>query len=182
MPVISVVRRIVVRYLLIGALAVSASAPALAGEAFGGLYIHDVDTPLTHSGIEGGGDVQIGYRWDPLMSAKGPQPYIFAAVNSAGETHYAAAGLSFKFGDKVFIRPGLGIAIHTGSAANFTHPDHDHIDFGSRILFEPEIGVGFRISDRATLEASWVHLSHAQMLGAQNPGIDNFGARLSWKL
>ena len=170
------------RFLFAGVIAATVSVPAQAGEVFGGLYLHDVDTVLTHSGIEGGVDVQLGYRWDPLMNDKGPQPYVFVAANSAGETHYAAAGFSFKFGDKVFIRPGIGLAVHTGSAADFTHPDHDHIDFGSRILFEPELGIGARISDRATIEASWVHMSHAQVFSPQNPGIDNFGARLSFKL
>jgi lipid A 3-O-deacylase len=168
-------------YLIAGLLTLAA-APAQAGEVFGGFYIHDVDTPLTQSGIEGGVDAQLGYRWDPLMSDQGPEPYIFAAVNSAGETSYAAAGLSFKIGDKVFLRPGLGIAIHTGSARNFDHPTNGKIDFGSRVLFEPEIGAGFRLSERATIEASWVHMSHAQVFSDQNPGIDNFGARLSWKL
>jgi lipid A 3-O-deacylase len=172
----------VLRFLILAALASGVASPALAGEVFGGLYVHDVDTPLTHSGIEGGVDAQLGYRWDPLMNGKGPQPYVFAAVNSAGETNYAAVGLSFKIGDKFFLRPGLGIAVHTGSAANFDHPNHDHIDFGSRVLFEPEIGAGLRISDRATIEASWIHMSHAQIFGEQNPGIDNFGARLSWRL
>jgi len=172
----------VLRFLILAALVSGVASPALAGEVFGGLYVHDVDTPLTQSGIEGGVDAQVGYRWDPLMNGKGPQPYVFAAVNSAGETNYAAVGLSFKIGDKFFLRPGLGIAVHTGSAANFDHPNHDHIDFGSRVLFEPEIGAGFRIGDRATIEASWVHMSHAQIFGEQNPGIDNFGARLSWRL
>lgn len=169
------------RFLIAGALACGAAGPALAGEVFGGLFIHDVDTPLTKSGIESGVDLQLGYRWDPLMNGKGPQPYLFASVNSAGETHYAAAGLSFKFGDKVFVRPGLGIVAHTGSTANFSHPDHDHVDFGSRILFAPELGLGVRLGERATIEASWVHLSHAQLFGGQNPGMDNIGARLSWK-
>jgi lipid A 3-O-deacylase len=164
--------------LIAGLLALIAAAPAQAGEIFGGLYVHDVDTPLTHSGEEGGVDVQLGYRWGD----KGLQPYLFAAANSAGETHYAAAGISYKFGDKVFIRPGLGLAVHTGSAKNFDDPDNRKVDFGSRILFEPELGIGFRINDRATIEASWVHMSHAQIFGRQNPGMDNFGARLSWKL
>ena len=169
------------RPIVLGLVAAILSAPAAAGEVFGGLYVHDVDTPLTASGIEGGMDVQLGYRWDPLTGSRGPQPYVFAAVNSAGETHYAAAGLSFKFGDKVFIRPGLGIAVHTGSARNFTRPGSDHIDFGSRVLFEPELGVGFRLGGRTTLEASWVHMSHAQLFGRQNPGIDNIGARVSYR-
>lgn len=171
------------RFLIAGALAFGAASPALAGEVFGGLFVHNVDTPLTLGGSpESGVDLQLGYRWDPLMNGKGPQPYLFASANSAGETHYAAAGLAFKFGDKVFVRPGLGIAVHSGSSADFSHADHDHVDFGSRILFAPELGVGVRLSDRATIEASWVHLSHAQLLGDQNPGMDNIGARLSWKL
>ena len=180
--VASKVEASVFRIFLAGTIVLCAAAPAAAGEVFGGLFIHDVDTPLTHSGVEGGADLQLGYRWNPLMSDKGPQPYVFAAVNSAGETNYAAAGLSFKFGDRIFIRPGVGIAVHTGSAANFDHPHPDHIDFGSRILFQPEIGIGARIGERATIEASWVHMSHAQILSRQNPGIDNFGVRLSWKL
>ena len=166
-----------VRYAIAaGLLAFAAASPAAADEVFGGLYVHDVKTPLTHSGIEGGVDVQLGYRWGD----RGLQPYVFAAANTAGETHYAAAGISYKFGDRLFVRPGLGIAIHSGSDGDFHRPDK--IAFGSRILFEPELGIGFRISERATIEASWVHMSHAQIFGRQNPGIDNIGARLSWKL
>lgn len=170
------------RPIVVSLFAASLSVPAAAGEVFGGVYVHDVDTPLTFSGVEGGADVQLGYRWGPIKGAWGLQPYVFAAANTGGETHYAAAGLSYKFGDKVFIRPGLGIAVHTGSAGDVDHTDHDHIDFGSRILFAPELGLGLRISERLTLEASWVHMSHATLLSRQNPGIDNFGARLSFRL
>ena len=101
-------------------------------------------------------------------------------MNTAGETSYAAVGLSAKFGDRVFVRPGLGIAFHTGSDDKFNRTDK--IAFGSRVLFEPELGVGMRISERATVEASWVHMSHAQLFGGQNPGIDNVGVRLCWRL
>jgi lipid A 3-O-deacylase len=159
--------------------ALFAAAPASAGELFGGLYAHDVDTFLTKSGIEEGADLQLGYRWDRI-GATPLQPYAFAAANTAGETHYAALGLSAKFGDRIFIRPGVGIAIHTGSDDKFNRTDR--IAFGSRVLFEPELGIGYQLSDRASLEASWVHMSHAQLFGRQNPGIDNIGARLSWKL
>ncbi len=160
---------------------VAMPSAAQAGEIFGGVYVHDVDTPLTLSGVEGGADIHLGWRGDRI--GKTPlQPYAFAAVNTAGETHYAAAGISAKFGDRFFVRPGLGIAVHTGSAANFEDPDNGKIDFGSRVLFEPELGIGARINDRMTIEASWVHMSTAQLFGKQNPGIDNFGVRLSFKL
>jgi len=166
---------------LLATSAIAAASPAHAGEIFGGLYVHDIDSPLTASGIEQGTDVQLGYRWDKI--GRTPlQPYLFGAVNTAGETSYAAFGLSAKFGGRVFVRPGLGIAIHNGSSGNFDDPTNSKIEFGSRILFAPEVGVGVRLSDRATVEASWVHMSHAQLSGQQNPGIDNVGVRLSWKL
>lgn len=155
------------------------TAPARAGELFGGLYAHAVNTPLSlDSSKESGIDVQVGYRGKAF--ALGLEPYVFGALNSTGDTSYAAVGLSRKFGERFFIRPGLGLAIHNGSGANHTRPDR--IAFGSRILFEPEIGVGLRVASRATIEASWVHLSHAQLFGRQNPGIDNIGARFSLAL
>jgi lipid A 3-O-deacylase len=154
------------------------SSPAQAGELFGGLYKHGVDTPLSLGGSpEGGVDFQLGYRAGPIIPRTRLEPYVFGALNSKGDTSYAAAGLAWKFGDRFFIRPGLGIAVHNGSAANFNRSDR--IAFGSRILFEPELGVGGRINDRLTLEASWVHMSHATLFGQQNPGIDNLGARLT---
>ena len=158
-----------------------AATPANAAEIFGGLYKHAVDTPLSlEGGRERGVDVQFGYRGGRLFPPLGLQPYVFGALNSAGDTSYAAAGLSWKFGDRIFIRPGLGLAIHNGSARTFDRPDR--IAFGSRILFEPELGVGIRLAPRATLEASWVHMSHATLFSGQNPGIDNIGARLSLAL
>lgn len=161
--------------LVISTLALPAAAQA--GEIFGGLYVHDVDTPLTKSGIEGGADIQLGWRGNRL--GRTPlQPYAFGAVNTAGETNYAAVGLSAKFGRQVYVRPGLGLAVHTGSAGNFQRTDK--IAFGSRILFEPELGIGFQANDRFSMEASWVHMSHAQLFGHQNPGIDNIGVRANF--
>lgn len=173
------------RILALGMSALIASAftatPAHADEIFGGLYVHDVDTFLTIAGVEDGMDVQLGWRGDTI--GKTPlQPYVFAAVNTAGQTHYAAAGLSMKFGDAIYVRPGVGIAVHTGSAKNFEDDTNDHLEFGSRVLFEPELGIGARINDKTTIEASWVHMSHAILFSGQNPGIDNFGLRLSVQL
>jgi lipid A 3-O-deacylase len=173
----------VFRYLPLAALALAAATPAAAGEVFGGLYVHGVDTPFTLGGSpEGGVDVQLGFRGGPIIPGTKLEPYLFGALNSKGDTNYAAAGLSWKFGDRIYIRPGLGLAIHTGSSENFTVGGDDDIEFGSRILFEPELGIGARISERLTIEASWVHLSHATLFSGQNPGIDNIGARLNFRL
>ena len=162
-------------------LAAAATAPAHAGELFGGVYAHAVGTPLTKSGPEGGADVQLGWRGGTI--GRTPlQPYVFGALNTSGDTSYAAVGISAKFGDRIYVRPGVGIAIHNGSAKKYQDLTNDKIDFGSRVLFEPELGIGFRLSHRATIEASWVHMSHAQLFGRQNPGIDNLGVRVNFGL
>ena len=169
--------------LLAAPLMLIGSSPALAGEVFGGLYVHGVNTPLTLGGSpEGGVDFQLGYRGGPIIAGTKLEPYAFGALNSKGHTSYAAAGVAWKFGDRFYVRPGIGIAVHSGSAAKFDNPFNDKIEFGSRILFEPELGIGARINERLSIEASWVHLSHATLFGGQNPGIDNIGARVNFRL
>jgi lipid A 3-O-deacylase len=165
-------------------LAVMLPAAAHADELFGGVFVHDVKTPLDKSGIESGADLSLGYRGDGIghLWRADLQPYIFAAVNSDGNTSYGAVGIAAKFslGHQWYFRPGLGIAVHTGSAGKFFRTDK--IAFGSRVLFEPEIGLGTQITSRVSVEASWVHMSHAQLFGRENPGIDNLGVRLNLKL
>ena len=157
------------------------ATPAHAGEIFGGLYVHDVNSPLTLGGEENGVDVQLGYRFGRI--GRTPlEPYVFGALNSAGETHYAVAGISAKFGKRLFVRPGIGVAIHSGDSRDFNDPFDDDVELGNRLLFAPEVGVGYQVDERLSIEASLVHLSHGQLFGGQNPGIDNVGIRLSWKL
>ena len=168
---------------LIVALAAVAAAPANAAEIFGGVLAHDVNTPLTAGGFEDGADFQIGWRGGRIRALAvigAPSPYVFGSLHSGGDTHVAAAGLSWRIGGRLFVRPGLGIAIHTrdddGVANGF------RTDLGSRVLFEPELGVGYRVSDRVTVEATWVHVSQAQLFSRQNPGMDSIGVRLSYQL
>ncbi|WP_366926204.1 acyloxyacyl hydrolase [uncultured Sphingomonas sp.] len=42
--------------------------------------------------------------------------------------------------------------------------------------------MGVRIGERLSVEASWVHLSHARLFSSQNPGMDSFGVRLNYRL
>ena len=149
---------------------------AQAGELFGGLYAHDVKLPTDKSGIERGADIELGYRGGRIGHTP-LQPYVFGALNTAGQTDYAAVGLSAKFGRRLYVRPGLGIAVHNGSADKYYRTDR--IAFGSRVLFEPEFAVGTEINSRLSVEASWVHMSHAQLFGRENPGIDNLGVRVT---
>jgi len=170
------------RFLFAAAAVGLAAAPASAQEVFGGLYVHDVDTGLTKSGIEEGVDLELGWRGERIRALRfigSPSPHAFVSLNSSGNTHFAAAGIGWKIGRTVYVRPGIGLAVHTGPGS--VVPGDDRIDFGSRILFAPEIGFGVQLSPRASVEASWVHLSHAQLFSPQNPGLDTIGVRFNYR-
>lgn len=169
--------------LIAAAAAVALAVPgsAQAGELFAGLHVHDVKTPLDKSGIEDGVDFSLGYRGGKMFGTF-LQPYVFGALNSSGATNYAAAGVSARLGlgHGWYVRPGIGLAIHDGSAGKYFRTDK--IAFGSRVLFEPELAVGTKVASRVSVEASWVHMSHAQLEGKENPGIDNLGVRVNLAL
>jgi hypothetical protein len=173
--------------LAIAAMACLAAAPAFAGEVFAGAYAHGVETPLTFYTGEDGVDLQLGYRLggiEALAPVGKPAPYVMASVNTGGETSFAGAGLSWKLGKgRLYVRPGVGFVVHDGPSERIDAASGMHTELGSRVLFAPEIALGAKVSERIGIEASWVHISHAQMFnGAQNPGIDMMGVRLNWSL
>jgi hypothetical protein len=156
------------------------ATPVQASEVFAGLLAHDVETPLNKGGFEDGADIELGWRGGRLGFLGGPSPYAFASIATGGETHMAAAGFSWRLGGRLFARPGLGLAVHTRSSHGVINGLRT--DLGSRILFEPELGLGYQLSDRVALEATWVHVSHARLFSSQNPGMDSIGVRLSYRL
>lgn len=175
--------------LLAMALPLAAALPAAADaqEVFAGAYVHAVDTPLTFYTGEGGADIAAGYRFAPIegLGAIGkPAPYVIASVNTAGDTSFAGGGLSWTIGKRrVYLRPAVGLVVHDGPSTRFDPASGRETDLGSRVLFEPEIGLGYRVSDRFAVEASWMHISHARLFNArQNPGIDMMGLRLAWQM
>ena len=83
----------------------------------------------------------------------------------------------------VYLRPGVGLVVHDGPSDRIDPVSGRHTELGSRVLFEPEIALGLNVSSRLAVEASWVHISHAQLFnGTQNPGIDMMGVRLNLEL
>lgn len=160
--------------------------PAAAQEAFAGVYAHEVDTPFSLRTDEGGLDLQFGYRFGPqdrFAVIGRPEPYLIASINTKGDTSFAGAGLSWTIGNgPIYFRPGVGLVVHDGPSTRFVE-DGVRTDLGSRILFEPEVAVGFRVRPRLAVEASWVHVSHARLFNSdQNPGIDMIGVRLALAL
>lgn len=163
-----------------------AATPARADEVFVGAFAHAVDTPLTLRTDEGGADLEVGYRFAPV-AALGfigkPAPYLIGSLNTRGDTSFAGAGLSWKLGHgPVYARPEIGLVVHDGPSLRLA-PDGTHTELGSRVLFEPGLSVGVKVSPRLGLEASWTHISQGRLFNEQqNPGIDMWGARLNWKL
>lgn len=167
------------RNALLLAIALAVPSAASATDIFAGVHAHGVKTPLSlEADREGGIDLSAGVRGKPVFWKL--QPYAFGQLNTDGGTNFLAAGVSAKFGNSIYVRPGVGLAIHDGSASNVDLPDR--LAFGSRVLFAPEIAVGTQLNERIGIEASWVHFSHAQLAGRQNPGIDNIGVRLNVRL
>lgn len=169
---------------LAGAFAALFPVTAGAQEVFAGVLSHSVDTPLTKATGEGGTDLQLGVRGKPLLNAGVAtlRPYAFVSANARGDTSFAAAGVALTVGlPGWFVRPGIGLAVHDGPSYR-VGADGFRTDLGSRVVFEPELGVGFTILPRVTAELQWTHLSNAQLFSRQNPGLDMIGTRVSIRL
>ena len=188
---------------LVAAAALS-SGQAQAGELWLGAYDHDVDDAMSNGRYEAGAQVAaglIGRPLEPLRLLGRPSPYVLAAVNTDGGANYAAAGLSWRLkldrAGRLYLRPGLGLAVHDRET-DFPSPyepgltttqrrdrfdrGRQEIDLGSRVLFQPELALGWRVNERMAVEASWLHLSHGQTAGGQNPGLSDVGVRLVYGL
>ena len=159
---------------------------AHAQEVFAGLYDHDARLGITVCCYEHGADIELGARTAPLAPLRrlgDVRLYGFGSLNTAGGVDFAAAGVAYRLhlGRHLYISPGIGGAVQNGDADQFQRRP-DHLDLGSRFLFEPELAIGYSWSPRWAAELSYVHLSHAQLAGPQNPGMDDVGVRLVYRL
>jgi lipid A 3-O-deacylase len=179
-----------------------APASANAAETFLGVYAHDIDDRISigHS-PESGQQIVGGVRSERLESLRAigrPRAHLLAGVNTEGGINYAAAGLSWRFhlgSERFYLQPGIGAAVHSGKVnlpsslePGLTPQERDrrlavrrnNLDLGSRVLFEPEVSLGWQATERMALELSWIHLSHAQLASKQNPGLGDLGLRAVW--
>ena len=174
-------------YSLISLIALALSvSPAQAEEVFVGGAVNGVDTPFSLDVDERGANIQIGMRGNPEKALKAigsPSLYAFVSLNTEDGTDFIAGGLSWhiNLAKKLYVRPGIGIALQGRTAERFRLSDGERLDLGSAVLFEPELILGFELSKNIAAEATWVHISHARLFGGQNPGIDMMGARLVFK-
>jgi hypothetical protein len=185
----------------VAATAALAAGAAQAGEVFLGAYAHDVDDGISYGKFEGGAQIVGGVRTtalDELAFLGKPRVHLLAGVNTSGGTNYAAAGLAWRLhlSERFYLQPGIGVAIHDGRV-NLPSPDEPGIapderlrrlrdfrtklDLGSRVLFEPELSLGWKATRRLSVELSWIHMSHAKLAGDYNPGVGDVGLRLLYR-
>ena len=183
------------------AIAASIAGPVCAGEVFVGGYAHDVDDGISYGKFEGGAQIVIGARTtalDELAFLGRPRVHLLAGVNTSGETSYVATGLSWRFDltKRLYAQPGIGLAVHDGriklpspnepgitpqERLNRLMDRRTRLDLGSRVLFEPELSLGWKASERLSVELSWIHLSHARLAGSYNPGVGDVGLRVLYR-
>lgn len=188
-------------YCVIGFAAALSAPPATAGEVFAGVYAHDIDDGISYGKFEHGAQIVAGVRTaalDELAFIGKPRVHLLAGVNTAGGVDYLASGLSwrFAFAGRAYIQPGIGVAVQDHrfdlpspdepgiSAAERLKRLNDYqtkLDLGSRVLFEPELTLGWKATPRLSVEASWIHLSHGRLAGSYNPGVADLGLRLTYR-
>jgi lipid A 3-O-deacylase len=188
--------------ILLSTLAAAAIAgPAAAGEVFAGVYAHDVDDGISYGQFEDGAQIVVGARTTALDELKflgRPRVHLLAGVNTSGGTNYVATGLAWRFNinERLYVQPGIGVAVHDGRV-NLPSPDEPglspeerlkrqrdfqtKLDLGSRVLFEPELSIGWKATRRLSVELSWIHVSHAKLADDYNPGLGDVGVRLLYR-
>src|ERR1043165_93887 len=101
------------------ATAMAFAAPALAGEAFVGVYKHDVTfignaVGLGAAGREDGVDIHLGYRTtgpENLRWRGKPQVHTMVSINTKNTSNFVAAGFDWKIDlgqpGGFYLRPGM---------------------------------------------------------------------------
>ncbi|TAL37330.1 acyloxyacyl hydrolase [Phenylobacterium sp.] len=189
------------RILLTTLAAAAIAGPAAAGEVFAGVYAHDVDDGISYGKFEDGAQIVVGARTtalDELDFLGRARVHLLAGVNTSGGTNYVATGLSWRFdlNERLYLQPGIGVAVHDGRV-NLPSPNapgltpeerlkrirdrQTKLDLGSRVLFEPELSLGWKATPRLSMELSWIHVSHGRLAGHYNPGLGDVGVRLLYR-
>ncbi len=141
-------------------------------------------------------DFQLIVRSTPLKIALEPRITGRLQLNTSGRTSFAAVGAEWRqniLRGRAYGQIGIGLALHDGY--RFT-PDpfvsgldrsefrrlleiyETRTGFGSQVLFNPNLSLGVRLSERWAIEAAFEHFSHRRLFSSQNPGINSAGLRL----
>ena len=152
-----------------------------AGEMFGGaLRPRRQAADGSTAGIEGGADLSSAIAAARSATRTPLQPYVFGALNTAGETELRRGRPVGEVRQADLCPARLGLAVHNGSAGQLLPHRQDRVRQPRAVRARARHRCP--INDRLSVEASWVHMSHATLFSHENPGIDNLGVRLNLAL
>jgi hypothetical protein len=178
-----------------------AAGAARADEAVLGVYAHDLNTFISSRSRETGADIEVAYRTAPFDALRAiGRPMVVAEYfsNTAGRTSFGSVSFTWRrywLHERLYGQIGFGAAVHdrydtipdpyapglTPEEAQRRLEIYQNFKaLGTRVLFDDQLALGWRFSQRFALEASWAHISNAG-LGKPNPGLDDFGAALVWR-
>jgi lipid A 3-O-deacylase len=171
------------------------AAPAQAGpleQLRLGILAHDVNN-LGDGDKESGADLEFEalFRKSHALRFLGaPRVQATFALNTAGDTNFGGAGLSWdrRFSPRWYGELQFGFAYHDGVVDEPPGPAGDRerenrLILGSRVLFRWSAAVGRRLDERWNVAVEWVHLSNGDVLGdGLNEGINAAGQRFGRRL
>jgi hypothetical protein len=172
------------------ALPLRASADVIDEVSVTGLA-HDVND-IDHGKESGTADIQleVDSTRPPILRIIGvPRVNAFVALNSAGRTNSAGAGLVWDhrlFG-QLYGSLDLGLAVNDGVSNAPLGPtgayDREHrLLLGSKVLFREALGLGWRLSRHWSIGAEYIHESNGQILGhGANESINDAGMKLAYR-
>jgi hypothetical protein len=191
--------------LILAVLPVEARATNPQSELSAGLLAQGVLIPAKKappgSFIEGSEEsgtqaAELLWRGKPVRKILWMRPTAKLHLNLSGRTSFVAVGGEWRqhlLRRRLYVQAGFGLAVHDGN--RFT-PDpfvpgltqaeaaaryelyRYRTAFGSRILFNPSLSAGLRLSSKMAMEGVLEHYSHKQVFNRQNPGINLVGVRL----
>lgn len=167
------------------------TAHAQVSEVRVGIVAHDLARSI-EDGVQISGQLVFDSPdfMSPLWS---PRPYLYGSFNSAGNTNLGSAGLLWtgNFANGFSLDGGFGIAYHDGvrDVSQLPPNDPDRIRLagsrallGSRFLFHTQLGLDYAVTPRVAVGVYYEHFSNGQILGqGRNQGLDEIGARISWR-
>lgn len=145
---------------------------------------------------EGGVNFSAQLNFQPIAALSfigAPRPYLFASLNSDGNTNFGGGGLAWRvpLAGAWAIEPGLGYVVHDGATENpFASADprapaysRENLLLGSQDLWQTSLALSRTLGEKWSAELYWEHLSHGQILGdGRNQGLDNVGLRVGYAL
>jgi lipid A 3-O-deacylase len=162
-----------------GPLQAADSTPAAAPIVAIGLFAHDQGPASDHH--EHGVDLNLEVQFAPLGFLGSPRPQLGAALNSAGDTSIAYAGLSFPLyaHSNWFLNGAVSAAVHNGPL----HKDpvrcqqYSDCGFGVRVLPLFAAEIGYRLDNKSAVSLYYGHMSHKWIVSGENEGLDYSGLR-----